>query len=73
MKNSISSIELTPIYVPFKETVKKAMEQSKGGLGMAIAAEEAWLGGDFVICKLIAQDGSIGLGESFLWQAWAPD
>jgi len=34
---------------------------------MAIAAEEAWLGGDFVICKLISRDGNIGLGESFVW------
>jgi muconate cycloisomerase len=34
---------------------------------MAIAAEEAWLGGDFVICKLRAEDGSVGLGEAFVW------
>ncbi len=34
---------------------------------MAIAAEEEWLGGDFVICKLRAEDGSVGLGEAFVW------
>ena len=34
---------------------------------MAIKAEESWLGGDFVICKLICNDGNIGLGESFVW------
>ena len=67
MRNEIETIELTPIHVPFKDAVKNAMEQSEGGLGMAIAAEEAWLGGDFVICKLITNDGYIGLGESFLW------
>ncbi len=67
MRNEIITIELTPIHVPFKDAVKKAMEQSEGGLGMAIAAEEAWLGGDFVICKLITKEGIIGLGESFLW------
>jgi len=67
MRNEIETIELTPLHVPFKEAVKKAMEQSEGGLGMAIAAEEAWLGGDFVICKLITKEGDIGIGESFLW------
>jgi len=63
----IAAIELTPAFVPFFEYVRQAMEAGSGGLGMAIAAEEAWLGGDFVICKLIADDGSIGLGEAFVW------
>ncbi len=65
--NSIQVIELTPIHVPFKDQVKKAMTETHGGLGMAIGAEEEWLGGDFVICKLITKDGSIGLGEVFVW------
>jgi muconate cycloisomerase len=34
---------------------------------MAIPAEEAWLGGDFVICRLRADDGSVGIGEAFVW------
>ena len=67
MKNYIERIELTPIFVPFKEYVQKAIEQSEGGLGMAIGAEESWLGGDFVICKLVGNDGSVGVGESFVW------
>ncbi len=67
MRNEIETIELTPIHVPFKDAVREAMKQSEGGLGMAIAAEEAWLGGDFVICKLITRGGNIGIGESFLW------
>lgn len=67
MKNSIERIELTPLFVPFKDYVQKAMAESEGGLGMAIEAEEAWLGGDFVICKIYSKDGSIGLGESFIW------
>jgi len=67
MRNDIISIELTPLHVPFKDAVKKAMSEGEGSLGMAIAAEEAWLGGDFVICKLISRNGNIGLGESFVW------
>ena len=67
MKYQIERIELTPLFVPFKDYVQKAMAESEGGLGMAIGAEEAWLGGDFVICKLFSKDGSIGLGESFVW------
>lgn len=60
-------IEMTPILVPFFEVVKQAMQASAGGLGMAIPAEEAWLGGDFVICKLTAEDGAVGVGEVFVW------
>lgn len=63
----IVRLELTPIFVPFREMVRAAMKSSEGGLGMAIPAEEEWLGGDFVILKLIAEDGSIGLGEAFVW------
>lgn len=63
----IIRIELTPLYVPFREAVKKVMQSSEGGLGMAIAAEEEWLGGDFVICKIVSEDGNMGLGEAFVW------
>ncbi|RJP68896.1 MAG: hypothetical protein C4532_11920 [Candidatus Abyssobacteria bacterium SURF_17] len=63
----IIHIELTPVFVPFRETVKQAMQSGSGGLGMAIAAEEAWLGEDFVICRLFADDGNIGTGEAFVW------
>ncbi len=63
----IVRIELTSVFVPFFEFVRQAMQAGAGGLGMAIAAEEEWLGGDFVICKLVADDGGIGLGEAFVW------
>ena len=43
------------------------MQSSAGGLGMAIPAQESWTGGDFVICKLVADDGTEGLGEAFVW------
>lgn len=62
----IERIELTPLFVPFHDFVVEAMA-SAGGLGMAIPAEEPWLGGDFVICRLVAEDGSAGVGEAFLW------
>jgi muconate cycloisomerase len=63
----ICRIELTPLYVPFRAEVKQMMASGGGGLGMALKAEEPWLGGDFVICKLFAEDGSVGLGETFVW------
>ncbi len=59
-------IELTPVFIPFHSHVRQAM-QASGGLGMAIPAEEAWPGGDAAICKLVAEDGSVGLGEVFVW------
>jgi len=43
------------------------MAESEGGLGMAIGAEEAWLGGDFVTCQMADNQGNEGLGEVFLW------
>ncbi|MFX0099525.1 MAG: mandelate racemase/muconate lactonizing enzyme family protein [Candidatus Hodarchaeota archaeon] len=67
MKQVIESIELTPIFVPFKKKVLEMMQSGQGGLGMAIPAEEEWLGGDFVICRLILEDGTVGLGEAFVW------
>jgi muconate cycloisomerase len=63
----IIRIELTPVFMPFQEEVLKMMAGSEGGLGMAIAAEEAWAGGDFVLCRATAADGSVGLGEIFVW------
>jgi muconate cycloisomerase len=65
--NTIVKIELTPVCVPFHEDVLNLMQDSEGGLGMAIAADQPWTGGDFVICKLIDDQGNTGVGEIFLW------
>jgi muconate cycloisomerase len=64
---AIERIELFPLRVPFREAVRAAMARSQGGLGMAIPAEEPWTGGDFVIARLTAEDGSRGVGEVFVW------
>jgi muconate cycloisomerase len=63
----VDVIELTALHVPFHAAVREVMAQSEGGLGMAIPAEEAWTGGDFVIARLRAEDGSTGIGEAFVW------
>ncbi len=64
---TILRIELVPVHVPFRAAVREAMAKSEGGLGMAIAAEEPWTGGDFVFARLVAEDGSVGVGEAFVW------
>jgi muconate cycloisomerase len=64
---AIERIELFRLHVPFRGAVREAMARSEGGLGMAIAAEEPWTGGDFVIARVGAEDGSQGLGEAFVW------
>ncbi|MBM4336614.1 MAG: hypothetical protein FJ108_11985 [Deltaproteobacteria bacterium] len=64
---TIERIELFPLHVPFRALVREAMARSAGGLGMAIAAEEPWTGGDFVIARLTADDGTRGVGEAFVW------
>jgi muconate cycloisomerase len=63
----VERIELFPLHVPFRAVVREAMARSAGGLGMAIPAEEAWLGGDFVIARVSAEDGTCGVGEAFVW------
>jgi muconate cycloisomerase len=64
---AVERIELFPLHVPFREAVRAAMARSAGGLGTAIPAEEPWTGGDFVIARLTAADGSQGVGEAFMW------
>lgn len=64
---TITELELTPVHVPFKLQVRQAMASSEGGLGMAINAEEAWLGGDFVICRARCGEEAVGLAEAFVW------
>ncbi len=63
----VERIELFPVHVPFRAPVREAMARGAGGLGMAIPAEEPWTGGDFVIARLLADDGSQGVGEAFVW------
>jgi muconate cycloisomerase len=63
----VARIELFPLHVPFRPVVREAMARGAGGLGMAIPAEEPWLGGDFVIARLTAEDGREGIGEAFVW------
>jgi muconate cycloisomerase len=63
----VTRVELRPLHVPFRDVVRETMARSATGLGMAIPAEEAWLGGDFVIARLTADDGSTGVAEAFVW------
>ena len=65
--SKIVKIELTPVFVPFRQEVLELMKEGEGGLGMAIASEEEWNGGDFVICKMFDDEGHHGLGEAFVW------
>ena len=67
MDDKITRIELTEVAIPFKKEVRDLMGGSGGGLGMAIPAEEPWLGGDFVICRLITKSGVVGCSEAFVW------
>lgn len=63
----VESLELFPLHVPFRDVVRQTLEGSEGGLGMAIPSEEPWLGGDFVIARAHAEDGSVGVAEAFVW------
>jgi muconate cycloisomerase len=63
----VARIELVPVHVPFRAALRDAMARSASGLGMAIPAEEPWTGGDFVVARLTASDGTQGVGEVFVW------
>ncbi|MBD3350446.1 MAG: hypothetical protein GF364_03070, partial [Candidatus Lokiarchaeota archaeon] len=67
MSTKIRKIKLTPIHVPFNKVVRETMKDGEGGLGMAIRAEEDWLGGDFVICEIEDTEGNVGCSEAFVW------
>ena len=66
-EDRIVRIELTEVAIPFKKEVQEVMQGSGNGLGMAIPAEEPWLGGDFVICRLFSASGATGMSEAFVW------
>lgn len=66
-EDTIVRIELTEVAIPFKKEVQEVMQGSGNGLGMAIPAEEPWLGGDFVICRLFSASGTTGMAEAFVW------
>jgi muconate cycloisomerase len=61
------AVELHELRVPFTAGTRSAMDASPNGLGMSIPAEEPWEAGDFVFCRLEADDGSEGWGEAFVW------
>ncbi len=67
MAHKISRIELFPLHVPFKSSVQQAMAGPGTSVGMAIKVDEAWNGGDFVLCKLTTDGGDVGWGEAFVW------
>ena len=54
MNEKIVRVEMTPLYVPFKEYARKAMGESEGGIGMVHPSEEEWLGAEFVIVIRVA-------------------
>jgi muconate cycloisomerase len=66
-RRAVERIELFSLHVPFRPAVREAMARSPNGLGMAIPAEDPWLGGDFVVARLTADDGTQGIGEAFVW------
>ncbi len=67
MQDEIKKIELTHVFVPFREGVLETMRSSEGQHGMAIPTDEPWQGGDVVICKLHSGGGQVGLGEVLVW------
>ncbi|MBN2150057.1 MAG: mandelate racemase/muconate lactonizing enzyme family protein [Candidatus Lokiarchaeota archaeon] len=67
MEDTIKSIELIPVFVPFREGVLDTMRSSEGQHGMAIPTDEPWAGGDAVICKMHSAGGHVGLGEVLVW------
>lgn len=67
IQSTINCIDLYPVFVPFSQPVRQTMQGAAGGLGMALDIDRPWLGGDFVLCRLTAQDGAVGWGEVFVW------
>jgi muconate cycloisomerase len=60
-------LDLMAVRVPFSALARQAMDASGNGLGMALAAEEPWEAGDFVLARLEDEAGTAGWGEVFMW------
>jgi muconate cycloisomerase len=60
-------VELFEAKVPLSSIARSAMAESDNGLGMAIPAEEPWLEADFLLCRLVDEDGVEGWGEAYVW------
>jgi muconate cycloisomerase len=63
----VVAIELFEARVPLSSIARSAMAESDNGLGMAIPAEEPWLEADFLLCRLVDEDGVEGWGEAYVW------
>ena len=63
----IVAVELFEAAVPLSTLARGAMAQSDNGLGMAIPAEEPWEIADFLLCRLVDEDGIEGWGEAYVW------
>ena len=64
---AIVAVELFEAEVPLSSLARGAMAESDNGLGMAIPAEEPWEAADFLLCRLVDEDGTEGWGESYVW------
>ena len=63
----IVAVELFEAAVPLSTLARGAMAQSDNGLGMAIPTEEPWEIADFLLCRLVDEDGIEGWGEAYVW------
>ncbi len=63
----VVEIELFEAEVPLSAIARSAMAESDNGLGMAIPAEEPWEAADFLLCRLVDEDGVEGWGEAYVW------
>lgn len=63
----VVAVELFEAEVPLSSLARGAMAESDNGLGMAIPAEEPWEAADFLLCRLVDEDGVEGWGESYVW------
>lgn len=67
LKNTIKKIELTPVYIPFKKEILEVMQGGESGIGFALKINQAWLGEEFVVCKMYDNEGHTGISEIFTW------
>lgn len=61
------AVELFEVAVPLSALARGAMAASDTGLGMALPAEEPWEVADFLLCRVVDEDGVEGWGESYVW------
>lgn len=66
-QDPITSIDLYPVFVPFRERIRQLLQGGSGKVAMGLDVDDHWLGGDFLVCRMTTENGVVGFGDAYVW------